>query len=72
MRKVSQFTGFHSYVGKTFVDLASSVLKVLKKTHCSYDSLGNLSRFIENQQKPQNYSLAQLLSFTAYEGTSVL
>ena len=30
-RKVSRFIGFHSSVGKTFADLASSVLKVLKK-----------------------------------------
>ena len=29
--KVSRFIGFHSSVGKTFADLASSVLKVLKK-----------------------------------------
>ena len=31
MRKVLQFTGFHSNVGKTFAGYASSVLKVLKK-----------------------------------------
>ena len=30
-RKVSQFTGFHSNVGKTYADLVSSILKVLKK-----------------------------------------
>ena len=30
-RKVLRFTGFHSNVGKTFMSLASSVLKVLRK-----------------------------------------
>ena len=29
LRKVSLFTGFHPNVGKTFVDFASSALKVL-------------------------------------------
>ena len=50
---------------KTFAITASSVWKVLEKTDPQLPghSSGKISRFIENLQKPQNFSLTQLLLF---------
>ena len=57
MTKVKQkksfgFTGFNSNVGKTFTGLASFVIiKRAEESHCSKDSSGKLSCFVENPQK---------------------
>ena len=40
-RKILQFTGFHSNIGKTFAGLAPSVLK---ESLCSKDSTGKFFR----------------------------
>ena len=62
-RKVSRFTGFHSNVGKALMGLASSVLK---ESRCSKDSSGQFLHFVENPEKPQNFSPTLLLSFTVF------
>ena len=61
-RKVSRLTRFHSNVGKTFTGLTSFVLKMLKKAIAHKI---HRKTFVF-RQKPQNFSPAQLLSFTVY------
>ena len=55
-RKVLWLTGFYLNVGKTFADLASFVLKVLKKQLLK-NSSGKLSRFVRNLRKPQIFAI---------------
>ena len=59
-RKVLRFNRFHSNVGKTFVGLISSVLKVLKKAIAQKIHQENFHAFL-NLRKSQNFSPAQLL-----------
>ena len=50
-RKVLRFNGFHSNVGKTFA-VCFICIESAEESHCSRDSSGKLSCFIENPQKP--------------------
>ena len=62
-RKNLRFTQFHLDVGKTFTDLASSVLKVLQKAiahKIHWENFHILSKICENRI----FSLTLLLSFT--------
>ena len=61
-RKVSQFTEFHSNVGKIFTGLASFVLKVLKKAIAQKIHWENL-HFVENLRILRNFSR---LTFVVY------